>query len=144
MTLASGSRVLVVGAGIAGLATARALARAGCLPEVIEPRPVSPDAGTGVYLPGNAVRTLRALGLDAKVAERAVEIPRQRFRDHRGRRLADVDVSQLWADVTPGLPEYLALTKTCAQNQGMRPFGSFAVSLADRKLRRRQRRARCR
>jgi glycine/D-amino acid oxidase-like deaminating enzyme len=36
VTLAAGSRVLVVGAGIAGLAAARALARAGFAPEVIE------------------------------------------------------------------------------------------------------------
>jgi FAD-dependent urate hydroxylase len=103
VTLAAGSRVLIVGAGIAGLATARALARAGLAPQLVEREPASPDAGTGIYLPGNAVRALRALGLDAEVAERAVEIPRQRFLDHRGRLLADVDVSQLWAGVAPCL-----------------------------------------
>ena len=94
MTVAAGSRVLVVGAGIAGLATARALARAGFSPEVIEREPASPDAGTGIYLPGNAARALRALGLEAEVAERAVEIPRQRFLDHHGRLLADIDVAR--------------------------------------------------
>ena len=73
------------------------------LTEVIEREPASLDAGTGIYLPGNAARALRALGLDAEVAERAVEIPRQRFLDHRGRLLADVDVSQLWAGVGPCL-----------------------------------------
>ncbi len=96
-------RLLVVGAGIAGLAAARALGRAGFSPEVIEREPTSPDAGTGIYLPGNAARALRALGLDAEAAERAVEIPRQRFLDHRGRLLADVDVSRLWAGVGPCL-----------------------------------------
>ena len=72
-------RVLVVGAGIAGLATTRTLARSGFSPEVIEREPASLDAGTGIYLPGNAARALRALGLGAGVAEQAVEIPRQRF-----------------------------------------------------------------
>jgi FAD-dependent urate hydroxylase len=95
------TRVLVVGAGIAGLATARALARAGFSPEVIEREPAFAAAGTGIYLPGNAARALRALGLDADVAERAVEIRRQRFLDHRGRLLADIAVDQLWAGVGP-------------------------------------------
>ena len=103
MTNSAGSHVLIVGAGIAGLAAARALARAGFSPEVIEREPASLDAGTGIYLPGNAARALRALGLGAEVAARAVEIPRQRFLDHRGRLLADVDVSQLWAGVGPCL-----------------------------------------
>jgi 2-polyprenyl-6-methoxyphenol hydroxylase-like FAD-dependent oxidoreductase len=55
VTLASGSRGLVVGAGIAGLAAARALARAGFAQEVIERAPVSPDAGTGITCPGTRV-----------------------------------------------------------------------------------------
>ena len=95
------TRVLVVGAGIAGLATARALTRAGFSPEVIEREPAFPVTGTGIYLPGNAARALRALGLDADVAERAVEIRQQRFLDHRGRLLADIAVDQLWAGVGP-------------------------------------------
>ena len=100
--------MLVVGAGIAGLATARALARAGCSPQVIEREPGWPDAGTGIYLPGNASRALRALGLEAEVAERAVEIPRQRFLDHHGRLLADVDVGRLWTGVGPCLAVHRA------------------------------------
>jgi pimeloyl-ACP methyl ester carboxylesterase len=65
------------------------LARTDFSPEVIEREPVWRPAGTGMYLPGNATRALRALGLQAQVASRAVEIPRQRFYDHRGRLLRD-------------------------------------------------------
>ena len=95
--------MLIVGGGIAGLALARMLARIGVSPEVIEREPVWRPAGTGVYLPGNATRALRALGLDAQVACRSVEIPRQRFYDHRGRLLCELDVAELWRPVGPCL-----------------------------------------
>jgi FAD-dependent urate hydroxylase len=97
------TRVLIVGGGIAGLALARLLARGGVEVEVIEREEAWRPAGTGMYLPGNAVRALRTLGLDAQVASRAVEIPRQRFCDHRGRLLFDIDVAELWAGVGPCL-----------------------------------------
>jgi FAD-dependent urate hydroxylase len=96
-------RVLIVGGGIAGLALAPMLARTGVAVEVIEREPAWRLAGTGIYLPGNAARALRALGLEAQVASRAVEIARQRFFDHHGRLLFEVDVAELWAAVGPCL-----------------------------------------
>jgi FAD-dependent urate hydroxylase len=75
------------------------LARAGVSLELIEREPAWRPSGTGMYLPGNAARALRALGLEAQVASRAVEIPRQRFHDQRGRRLFEVDVAELWRPV---------------------------------------------
>jgi FAD-dependent urate hydroxylase len=96
-------RILVVGAGLAGLALARALRRAGFAPEVIERADAWDGAGTGMYLPANGVRALRALGLEAAVAARAAPIPRQRLLDHRGRLLADIDLRALWGDVGPCL-----------------------------------------
>jgi FAD-dependent urate hydroxylase len=96
-------RVLIVGGGIAGLALAPMLARIGVAVEVIERTPVWRPAGTGIYLPGNAARALRALGLEGQVASRAVEIARQRFYDHHGRLLCEIDIAELWADVGPCL-----------------------------------------
>jgi 2-polyprenyl-6-methoxyphenol hydroxylase-like FAD-dependent oxidoreductase len=96
-------RILIVGAGLAGLALARALARAGFSPELVEREPAWRDVGAGIYLPGNGVRALHGLGLGAEVAERAVAIPRQHVHDHRGRLLADIDTDQLWAGVGPCL-----------------------------------------
>jgi FAD-dependent urate hydroxylase len=96
-------RVLIVGGGVAGLALAPMLARTGVAVEVIEREPAWRHAGTGMYLPGNAARALRALGLEARVAASAVEIERQRFYDHRGRLLFEVDVGALWAGVGPCL-----------------------------------------
>jgi 2-polyprenyl-6-methoxyphenol hydroxylase-like FAD-dependent oxidoreductase len=97
------TRILVVGAGVAGLSTARALARAGFSVELVERQPEWNDAGSGIYLPGNAGRALRALGLEQAVLERAFAIPRQRVSDERGRLLAEIDVEALWAGVGPCL-----------------------------------------
>jgi len=96
-------RILVVGGGIAGLATARALARAGFSVEVAEREDAWTGAGAGIYLPGNAARALRTLGLERAVLERAVVIPRQRFCDHRGRLLVDVELAEVWDGVGPCL-----------------------------------------
>jgi FAD-dependent urate hydroxylase len=101
-------RVLIVGGGIAGLALAPMLARTGVAVEVVERAPVWEPAGTGMYLPGNAARALRALGLEARAALRAVEIARQRFYDHHGRLLCEVDVAELWAGVGPCLAMHRA------------------------------------
>ncbi|MGH3461991.1 MAG: FAD-dependent oxidoreductase [Kribbellaceae bacterium] len=96
-------RVLVVGAGIAGLSTARALRCRGLVADVVERQPTWTHTGAGIFLPGNAARALRALGLESAVAERASLIAHQRLCDHRGRLLADIDMAGLWGDVGPCL-----------------------------------------
>ncbi|MGI5213725.1 FAD-dependent monooxygenase [Plantactinospora sp. CA-290183] len=106
-------RILVVGAGIAGLAAARALRLAGYRPEITERQPAPRGAGlpgsrptrpvafpqTGLYLPGNAARALRELGLDGPVRPLGQVIRRQRFLDAQGHELCEVDLTKLWADV---------------------------------------------
>jgi FAD-dependent urate hydroxylase len=92
-------RILVAGAGIAGLATARALRLAGHRPEVVEELPASMLPGAGIYLPGNASRALRQLGLDAPLRPLGDLIFRQVYLDARGRELFEMDVAGLWAGV---------------------------------------------
>jgi 2-polyprenyl-6-methoxyphenol hydroxylase-like FAD-dependent oxidoreductase len=94
-------RVLVVGGGIAGLATARALLRRGIEPEVLERAAAWSQPGAGVYLPANSVRALGALGLQAVLLERACEITRQRFLNYRGRVLLEVDLPAVWGGTGP-------------------------------------------
>ncbi len=94
-------RVLVVGAGIAGLATGRALRRHGIVCDVVERAAGWSHPGTGVYLPANSVRALGDLGLEAAFDERAHEIVRQRFLDHKGRLLLDVDLPAFWGATGP-------------------------------------------
>ena len=56
-------RVLIVGAGIAGLALARALTVRGISVEVVEREFHWTSKGSGLYLPANAVRALTSLGI---------------------------------------------------------------------------------
>lgn len=92
-------RVLIVGAGVAGLALARALGDRGITAEVVERATGWEATGAGLYLPGNAVRALGELGIGAAVAARANPIARQRILDRRGRLLADIDVDRMWEGV---------------------------------------------
>jgi 2-polyprenyl-6-methoxyphenol hydroxylase-like FAD-dependent oxidoreductase len=98
-----GVRVLVVGAGIAGLAAARTLNGWGASVEVIDRQPTAPLEGTGIFLPGSSVRALDALGLGEEVSTRAVGILRQRTLDHRARPLFEVEADALWHGVAPCL-----------------------------------------
>ena len=94
-------RVLVVGGGIAGLATARALRPHGIECDVVERAESWSHPGAGMYLPANAVRALGVLGLRDAVLDRGCETGRQRFLDHRGRVLLDVDLPSLWGAGQP-------------------------------------------
>ncbi|MEH1164575.1 FAD-dependent monooxygenase [Micromonospora sp. CPCC 205539] len=96
-----GVRVLIVGGGVAGLATVAALRTWGATMDVVERTPGPTDSGTGIYLTGNATRVLDVLGLREPIADVAVEITRQRSTNQRGRRLFDIDVAALWHGVGP-------------------------------------------
>lgn len=94
-------RILIVGAGVAGLALGRALRRGGCLPDIIERKTGWDDAGTGMYLPGNALRALRFLELDVEVEKSGARIETQRFCDHRGKLLNEVNLGSVWGETGP-------------------------------------------
>ena len=125
-------RILVVGAGVAGLALSRALRRRGCFPDIIERNSGWSDSGTGMYLPGNALRALRALELDAEVAKRGVRIESQRFCDHHGRLLSEVNLSSVWNATGPCVAVHRADLHAALQEfNGARPvrMGVTLVSL---------------
>jgi 2-polyprenyl-6-methoxyphenol hydroxylase-like FAD-dependent oxidoreductase len=96
-------RVLVVGGGIAGLATAHALGRNGIPCDVIERSTAWSHPGAGMYLPANAVRALDDLGFGEALRHRAREITQQRLLDSQGRELLEVDLADLWGPTGPCL-----------------------------------------
>jgi 2-polyprenyl-6-methoxyphenol hydroxylase-like FAD-dependent oxidoreductase len=96
-------QILIVGAGIAGLSLGRALLSRGFSVEIVERATAWPVSGAGLYLPGNGVRAIAALGLADVLMARAARISHQRILDHRGRLLSEIDLERVWGHVGPCL-----------------------------------------
>lgn len=91
--------VLVVGAGIGGLALARALSLRGVECVVVEKRPSTNTLGMGLNLPGNAVRALTHLGVVDEAVAHGVPINRREYRNGKGRLLFATDDLGFWRGV---------------------------------------------
>jgi 2-polyprenyl-6-methoxyphenol hydroxylase-like FAD-dependent oxidoreductase len=86
--------ILIAGAGLAGLAMARALQNRDQAFDIVERAPEAAAAGAGIFLPGNAVRALTRLG----VTGAGHPITRHRVLTHRGGRLIDMPFRDIWGD----------------------------------------------
>ena len=71
--MASALRVAVVGAGIGGLTAAAAMQRRGLDVTVYEQAPALGEIGAGVQLGPNAMKAMRALGIERDIVAVAVE-----------------------------------------------------------------------
>jgi 2-polyprenyl-6-methoxyphenol hydroxylase-like FAD-dependent oxidoreductase len=94
-------RILIVGAGIAGLALRRALVQRGFDVTVVERSRSAGVGGAGLFLPGNGVRALGELGLYDDLIGLSHPVNAQRFHDEQGRLLIAVDTNRYWRDVAP-------------------------------------------
>ncbi len=94
-------RILIVGAGIAGLAAARALEIKGYRPEIVERSTSLSIAGQSIFLLGNAMRALGNLGLGNEVASFAYPISAQTIMSARGKVLHHVATDSVWKDCGP-------------------------------------------
>src|SRR5262249_9902089 len=88
-------RAIIIGGGIAGLASALALTRHGWQVEVLERAPGLTEAGAGLSLWPNALRALDALGVGEPVRGRAVLAGQVGIRDAAGRWLSRADTAGL-------------------------------------------------
>jgi 2-polyprenyl-6-methoxyphenol hydroxylase-like FAD-dependent oxidoreductase len=96
-------RVLIVGAGLGGLSLAVALRQRGISADIVERAHKDSRTGAGLYLVGPATRALHALGLADAAARQGCINRTQTFRNHRGARLAELDVHEFWATCGPCL-----------------------------------------
>ena len=77
-------RILIVGAGMAGLTLATSLRRQGLNPDIVERQHSWPVHGAGIYLVGNAMRALGSLNLANEVLQNGSIIRKQILLDARG------------------------------------------------------------
>jgi len=87
-------KVLVVGAGISGLACARALARDGHQVRIVEKASHLRPLGAGLLLQGNALAVLDSLGLGGTVREIGAPLGLARVLDAGGRVLLSMEDSR--------------------------------------------------
>lgn len=94
-------RILIVGAGIAGLATYRALARRGFDLTIVEKSMSPGSGGAGLFIPGNGARALETLGLLEPFLELSHSIRAQRFFDGSGKPLNAIQTHEFWNKIGP-------------------------------------------
>ncbi|MGW0704463.1 FAD-dependent monooxygenase [Streptomyces sp. NPDC002643] len=98
--------VLVVGAGIGGLAAGVALAQRGAEVAMVEISPVHEVFGVGINQPANALRALRAIGVLDECLAAGYQYDRARLCDASGNVLAEVP-----AGVNGDVPANNAITR---------------------------------
>lgn len=94
--MSAGRTVAVIGGGISGLTTVLALRRAGIAATAYERSAVlhGAEAGNGLVIWHNAVRSLRAIGLEENMHKIGDDLARYAWRSFRGGRLADWSIAE--------------------------------------------------
>ncbi|MGD2114897.1 MAG: FAD-dependent monooxygenase, partial [Acidobacteriota bacterium] len=92
-------RILIVGGGVGGLATAIALEKVGIRAEVLEKAPELREIGAGLMINSNGVIALRHLGLDEEVTAGGAVVREGFFRWRSGKVLFDFPVRQLEEEI---------------------------------------------
>ncbi len=102
--------VLVVGAGLAGSATAIRLAEAGVAVDLVEIKPEATALGSGITLQGNALRELRTLGVweEVRDAGYAFDVTGIRAPDPAGTVVAEIPDARTGG---PDLPAVMGMPR---------------------------------
>jgi 2-polyprenyl-6-methoxyphenol hydroxylase-like FAD-dependent oxidoreductase len=128
-------KAVIIGGGIAGLASALALTRRGWQVEVLERAPEFTEVGAGLSLWPNALRALDALGVGEPVRGRAVLQGPVGIRDPGGRWLSRTDTADL--ERRYGLTamihraDLLAVLRAAVPQGALRPGISVSAVRAD-------------
>ena len=89
------ARVIIIGAGIAGMAAAIGLRRLKIETSIIEQATELVEVGSGISLWPNALKALASLGIDGAVRPLAIEEGSGGIRSWRGRLLFQLDLQEL-------------------------------------------------
>lgn len=118
-------RAVIIGGGIAGLASALALTRHGWQVEVLERAPEFTEVGAGLSLWPNALRALDALGVGEGVRARAALQGQAGIRDAAGRWLSRADTAELERRYGPlamiHRADLLAVLRAAVPDEALRP-----------------------
>ncbi len=91
----SDQKIIVIGAGIGGLAVARALALRGANVTVLEQAAEITEVGAGLQISPNGFAVLAALGLDQELIARSVQGQAVSLRDYRRAEVLRLDLTRL-------------------------------------------------
>jgi len=133
------SRIVIVGAGIGGLALSLSLAKRGIDALVLEQAPRIEPVGAGIQLSPNATRILNWLGLENDMAGWGVEPEGLAIRSHEGEMLVEAPLGRE-ARETFGYPYYHAHRADLLdgllsrQPPGRIRFGSQVVAMDEGRL----------
>ncbi|WP_281557983.1 FAD-dependent oxidoreductase [Thalassomonas sp. RHCl1] len=86
-------KILIVGAGIAGLSMARLLQKQGLDFTIIEKKPAASTVGAGIALPFNALRALKEIGVYDEVMAHAHQVREIHYTTAQGKLLAQADLT---------------------------------------------------
>lgn len=100
--------VLIVGGGIAGISLAIALREHGIVSRIVEKRAKDAPQGAALHLPGNAVGAAAKLGIHDALRQRAYRFPRIEYTDHKGLKLATLDLARRYGP-TASWPAFYSL-----------------------------------
>jgi 2-polyprenyl-6-methoxyphenol hydroxylase-like FAD-dependent oxidoreductase len=131
-------KVLVVGAGAAGAATAILLADAGVAVDLVEIKPGVSALGSGITLQGNALRVLRGLGVLDECLQRGYPFAKLVIRapDEKATVLAEVDDIPFGGPDLPATlgmyrPDLARILMARAERAGAHPRFSTTVDALD-------------
>ncbi len=122
-------KAIIIGAGMAGLATGIALRQAGYEVEIYEKTRKLRPAGAGISLWSNGIKVLNKLGLGKEVAAIGGQMNRMEYRNLQGEVLNDVNLIPLMEQV--GQRPY-PVSRTDLQEMMLKAFGEADVQMGMR------------